>query len=90
MEVEICLSCTEPLQPVPAGQARTQVHCKRCGTSVWGVPVGSSVREKCPKCGEPQPIHGYNAERALPVCRACGELLPPLKGGPPTPWIPKA
>ena len=86
-EPEICLRCSNPLNPVAPGHERTQSHCNHCGTPL-SAPAGTSFREKCPQCGEPQPLHGYNAERAFDSCVKCGSKLPELKYGTRTPWIP--
>ena len=82
---EHCLECAAPLPKLLRSGERPDPKCK-CG-ALLGAP-GKSVREFCPSCGIPVPIHGYNAQRHSNTCAHCQGSLPDLDPKAPFPWLP--
>ncbi|HSU52517.1 MAG TPA: hypothetical protein VLT36_00500 [Candidatus Dormibacteraeota bacterium] len=85
LPAEHCLQCGDPLPPLLPDGSRPSPWCA-CGGPI-AAPPGFSIRELCPYCSAPIPVHGYNTKRWSGTCSECKQNLPPLDPNAPLKWL---
>jgi lambda repressor-like predicted transcriptional regulator len=86
---EHCLHCGDPLPPLLPDRTRPSPWCVACRSPI-AAPPGFSIRELCPVCAAPIPVHGYNIKRWSGQCPECSTNLPNLDVNAPLKWLPPA
>jgi len=85
LPAEHCLQCGSPLPPLLPDGSRPSPWCA-CGSPI-AAPPGFSIRELCPYCSAPIPVHGYNISRWSGTCSECKQKLPALDPKAPLKWL---
>ena len=84
---EHCLECGEPLPALLPDGTRPSLWCATCSSPI-AAPPGLSIRELCPVCSTPIPVHGYNTNRFSTKSPECDAVLPSLDGHAALKWLP--
>jgi len=82
---EHCLTCGNRLPALLPDGTRPSPWCA-CGSPI-AAPPGLSIRERCPYCSAPVPVHGWNIKRLHGRCLDCDQNLPPLSETAPLKWL---